>query len=117
MRIQNVIMQLIKVYFKLLFITVVIQVSGFLMTYAIDFLLSRAEIKSFVHVFVGLISVGVSMIIAGIFSIKWCNNKYTALIINLLLPTNYTWIFIVVMVIKFVGNILDIFKDIPKNFG
>lgn len=107
----------IKVYFRLLFITVTIQIVGFLITYAIDFLLSKAEIKSFVHVFIGLICIVISIIIAGILSIKWCNNKYTALIINLLLPTNYTWLFVVVMVIRFVGNILDIFKNIPKNFG
>ena len=114
---QNIIMQPIKVYFRLLFITVVIQIVGFLITYAIDFLLSRAEIKSFAHVFIGLICIVISIIIAGVLSIKWCNNKYTALIINLLLPTNYTWLFIVVMVVRFVGNILDIFKNIPKNFG
>lgn len=110
-------MQLIKVYFRLLFITVIIQLIGFLITYAIDFLLSRAGINSFVHVFIGLICIVISVIIAGMLSIKWCNNKHTALIINLLLPTNYTWLFIVVIVIRFVGTILDIFKNIPKNFG
>lgn len=111
------IMQLIKVYFRLLFIAVAIQVMGFLITYAIDFLLSKAGVKSFFHVFIGLICIVVSMVIVGILSTKWCNNKYSALIINLLLPTNYTWIVIVVIVIRFVNAILDIFKNIPKNFG
>lgn len=110
-------MQLIKVYFRLLFIAVAIQLIGFLITYAIDFLLSKAGVKSFIHVFIGLIGIVISMVIVGMLSIKWCNNKYSALIINLLLPTNYTWIIIVVMVIRFVSTILDIFKNIPKNFG
>lgn len=106
-----------KAYLKILAITASIQLLGFLIAYGVDFLLKSAANSTIFPIFIIIIAVLSSLILGIVLPIRWCNNRLYKIVTILLLPTNYTWIFIIFGVIKIVKSILDILESIPPNFG
>lgn len=106
-----------KIYLKTLAITAGIQIVGFMLAFLLDGLLSRLESSTIAPVYIGGFFVLLSMIIGFALPAKWCETRGKMALTILLLPTNYTWLVLAIAVIKFVGNILNILKNIPANFG
>lgn len=106
-----------KVYLKILSIAVAIQLIGFILTYTFDAIVQGNNVSRIVPIFIGLASVVLSMVLSLFFACRWCSTKRRALVTYLLLPTNYTLMILWILVIRFVGKILDILGNIPNNFG
>lgn len=106
-----------KAYFKILEVTLAIQIMGHGLTYWCDDLLSRSGTGTVAPVFVGGFFLLLSMIVGLILAVRWYGSWKNRLLTILLLPTNYTWLLYVIAVVKLIGGILDILEDIPPNFG
>ena len=107
-----------KTYFKILFITVSIQILGFLMMKLIDNISIAGGKESTVFPFWFLaISIFISTVLWIILPILWCKTKKGKIAAIIFLPTNYTWLVIILAVIKLVGVIFNSLDGIPDNFG
>lgn len=107
-----------KTYFKILFITVSIQVMGFLMMNLIDNIsMADGEKSTVFPVWFWLTSILISTVLGIVLPILWCKTKKGKITAIIFLPTNYTWLFIIVAVIKLAGLIFNVLDGIPDNFG
>ena len=96
-----------KTYFKILAITLGIQLISFCLFCAGDQIFNGS-----------MISVCIVSMIFGIFlPIRWYDTGKEKFLGILLLPTNYTWLFLVLSVVFFVNGLLDLLTKIPDNFG
>lgn len=111
-------MILIKVYVKILSIAVAIQLVGLALTCVLGFVLPTFVSQSTIApVFVFAAFLVSSMVLALLLALKWCKTKKIALVTYILLPTNYTWLILAILVVRFVAVIVDILSSIPSNFG
>ncbi len=107
-----------KTYFKILFITVSIQFLGFLIMKLADNILAAAGKGSTVLPFWFLaVSVFVSTVLGIVLPVLWCKTKKGKIAAIIFLPTNYTWLVIILAVVKLVGVIFNALDGIPDNFG
>lgn len=106
-----------RTYFKILSITVGIQILGFLICYLLDFIFETQESSTILPLYVGALFMMISMVLGVILPIRWCSTISKKIITIFLLPTNYTILLCIVFVIRFIGNIGDILNNLPDNFG
>lgn len=102
-----------KIYFKILAITAGIQIISFCLFHISDQLLTR----SMIPICIILIGIILSMVLGIILPIQWYSTKKKKVLGIILLPTNYTLLFLVLSVVFFVNSLLDILTQIPDNFG
>lgn len=100
-----------KVYFKILGITLVIQLLGF----ALGLIAINLTTYSGVTIFViGCIS---SIVVDIVLSIRWGSNIWNKLTCIFFMPTNYTLIIALGLAVSYIGKWLDVLTDLPPNFG
>ena len=100
-----------KVYFKILGITLVIQLLGF----ALGLIAINLTTYSGVTIFViGCIS---SIVVDIVLSIRWGSNIWNKLTCIFFMPTNYTLIIALGFAVAYIGKWLDVLTDLPPNFG
>ena len=106
-----------KVYLKILFIAAAMQIAGVCFTWFAGGLLQKSGKSTAVAILIGIGLLVLSMILSLILAIRWCRTKRGAFFTYVLLPTNYTWLAAVMLVIGFVRDLLDILESCPPNFG
>ena len=106
-----------KKYIKILSVATATQLIGFVLTYIFDSILQNFNVSTIAPIFVGFFFVVLSMILSCFLAIRWYKTKKAALITCLLLPTNYTWLILIGLIIQFVETLLGILNKIPYNFG
>ena len=102
-----------KTYFKILAITLGIQLISFCLFCAGDQIFNG----SMISVCILLSGIIVSMIFGIFLPIRWYDTGKEKFLGILLLPTNYTWLFLVLSVVFFVNGLLGLLTKIPDNFG
>jgi uncharacterized membrane protein YdjX (TVP38/TMEM64 family) len=100
-----------KEYLKVLLITLSLQITGF-----ISMKVLSEKFHSDISFMVFAISIIVSTFIGIIMPIVICKSLKSKLLTIFLLPTNYTWLLAIVVVILFVSSVLDVLQNFPKNF-
>lgn len=106
-----------RTYFKILLITAGIQIAGYVITYRVDDLLMPTGKSTVVPFYIGAFFLVCSLLAGIILPIRWCKTIRKRILTIFLMPTNYTWLVIVIMVIVFVSRSLDALTNLPINFG
>lgn len=108
---------MLKTFVKILIITVLMQSLTLAITVTVDKAMATYDKSSVVSVVLMLAGIMISTPIGIILPIKWCNTKQAKLLVILLLPTNYTWLILLLIFVKMLSVIYDIINNIPPNFG
>lgn len=106
-----------KIYGKILLIAAAIQILGFSLARIIDQILLGRETVTIAPLFAGLAAVAASMGISLMLALKWCESRKKAILTFLLLPTNYTFLILGLLLFRFVSEIISIMENLPPNFG
>lgn len=106
-----------KTYFKILGITLGIQLFGFILAYLVDHVFLTNGSDSMLPFIIGGLFLLVSSILGILLPIIWCDSLKHKIVSIVLMPTNYTWLLLIILVVTFVMKIVQIFKNVPSNFG
>ena len=107
----------IKTYFKIFAITLIIQITGFCLAYFTDELLWKYDTSTVFPVIFMTGGVLISTILGIILPIVWGRTRRQKLLMLFLLPTNYTWLAILFLIIYSFHHIVEILTNLPANFG
>lgn len=104
-------------YLKILVITLFIQIFCF----TLFKVLSTGQNSSLMADKIGTVfffaAIPVSIITDIVLAVMWGTNIKEKLTYIFLMPTNYTWIIVLVFFIRFVKGVGKILHNIPANFG
>lgn len=106
-----------RIYLKILAITAGMQIVGVILCYLLDYLLRNQETSTIFPLAVGGSLVLISTILGIVLPVCWCKTIPKKIITILLLPTNYTILICLIILVKFVMAFGNILSNIPKNFG
>lgn len=106
-----------KVFIKILTISVVVQSIGFLSAFALDKLMECKGSSSVVAILPAFLGIVISITFSIFLSFRWYSTLKAKIIAIIIMPTNYIFIFIVILFIKLMAVVGDILHNFPSNFG
>ena len=116
LKVDNTDRQLLKLFLRLLLLTISIQIIGFVIAFCVDQLLvfEHATILPF---YIGSIFVAASIAADIIIVMRKKISVKEKLVCILCMPTNYVWVLIGALVYLFVKILFNIATETPPNFG
>ena len=101
-----------KKYIKIFFITLSIQIVGYLLSVLLNEVTVGSNLKSDITILPVILGVVVALVVDIILAIRWGNSIKAKLVYIFLMPTNYFWLVFLLWAISHVKQWADILLNI-----
>ena len=101
-----------KIYIKIFFITISIQIVGYLASVLLNEVTFGLNLEFDITILPVILGVVIALVVDIILAIRWGNSIKAKLVYIFLMPTNYFWVVFLLWAINHVKQWIDIFANI-----